>query len=75
MTPLPPGESASFAYRLALPTGTVPKNLRVRLLFRVASPYFLRALGHDQAPGEKPRLDELVGSLVVTEMAKATVEL
>jgi hypothetical protein len=72
--PLAPGESASFVYRLPIPAGGVPKRVEVRLLFRVASPYFLRALARDQPPAEKPRLDELVSALVVTEMAKAAVD-
>ena len=75
VAPLAPGESASFPYRFALPSGAVPKRLTLRLLFRVASPYFLRALGRDQPPGEKPRLEELVSALVVTEMGKVTLDL
>ncbi|HTQ04478.1 MAG TPA: multiheme c-type cytochrome [Polyangiaceae bacterium] len=75
VAPLPPGESTSFPYRFELTKGEIPKRVTVRLLFRVASPYFLRALGRDQPPGETPRLDALVGALIVTEMARATVEL
>jgi len=73
--PLAPGESATFPYRLAVPDGSVPARLTVRLLFRVASPYFLRALGRDQPPNETPRLESLVNELVVTEMAKVSAEL
>jgi hypothetical protein len=47
----------------------------VRLLFRVASPYFLRALGREQPPNETPRLEALIPELVVTEMGKVSVEL
>ena len=73
--PLAPGESATFPYRFAVPEGSTPARLTVRLLFRVASPYFLRALGRDQPPSEAPRLESLVNELVVTEMAKVTASL
>jgi hypothetical protein len=73
--PLAPGESATFPYRIALPAGSTPAHLTVRMLFRVASPYFLRALGRDQPPNETPRLESLVNELVVTEMAKVSAEL
>jgi len=73
--PLPPGETATFPYRLAVPAGGTPAHLEVRLLFRVASPYFLRALGREQPPGEKPRLETLIGELVVTEMGKIALDL
>jgi hypothetical protein len=53
----------------------VPKRLEVRLLFRVAAPYFLRALGQGQGPGEKVRLATLPAALEVTEMAKVTLPL
>ncbi len=46
-----------------------------RLLFRVASPYFLRALGKDQPPAERPRVEPLVSELEITEMAKVTLDL
>ena len=52
-----------------------PARLQVRLLFRVASPYFLRALGREQPPGEKPRLEALIPELVVTEMGKVDLDL
>jgi hypothetical protein len=73
--PLAPGESATFPYRFVLPAGSVPARLAVRMLFRVASPYFLRALGRDQPPNETPRLESLVNELVVTEMAKVSADL
>jgi hypothetical protein len=71
-TPLTPGETGTYPYSLAVPTGAVPKRLEVRLLFRVAAPYFLRALGQGQAPGEKVRLATLPAALEVTEMARVT---
>ena len=67
-----PGEAGSYPYALALPAGAVPKRLEVRLLFRVAAPYFLRALGNGQAPGEKVRLATLPPALEVSEMARLT---
>jgi len=70
--PLTPGETGSYPYVLAVPAGSVVKTVDVRLLFRVAAPYFLRALGSGQAKGERVRLAELTGALEVTEMAKAT---
>jgi hypothetical protein len=73
--PLAPGESATFPYRLALPEGRTPAHLEIRLLFRIASPYFLRALGREQPPAEKPRLEALIPELVVTEMSKVTHDL
>jgi hypothetical protein len=73
--PLAPGESATFPYRFALPAGSAPAHVAVRMLFRVASPYFLRALGRDQPPNETPRLESLVNELVVTEMAKVSADL
>jgi len=73
--PLAPGESATFPYRLAVPAGRTPTHLEVRLLFRVASPYFLRALGRGQPPNEKPRLESLIPELVVTEMSKVALDL
>jgi hypothetical protein len=45
------------------------------LVFRVAAPYFLRALGQAQGPGEKVRLATLPAALEVTEMAKVTLPL
>jgi hypothetical protein len=74
-TPLVPGETATYPYTLAIPAGSVPKRLEVRLLFRVAAPYFLRALGQGQAPDEKVRLSTLPSALEVTEMARVTLGL
>jgi hypothetical protein len=74
-TVLVPGETGSYAYRLTLPPGAAQKTLEVRLLFRVAAPYFLRALGAGQDPSERVRLPDLVGALEVTEMARLTVPL
>ena len=45
--PLVPGESASFPYTFTFAPDAVPERLRVRLLMRVAPPYFLRALAQD----------------------------
>jgi hypothetical protein len=74
-TPLVPGETGTYPYALALPAGAVPRRLEVRLLFRVAAPYFLRALGQGQGPGEKVRLADLPSALEVTEMARLTAPL
>jgi hypothetical protein len=74
-TPLAPGETATYPYALAVPAGSVPRRLEVRLLFRVAAPYFLRALGQGQAPGEKVRLGTLPAELEVTEMARVALPL
>jgi hypothetical protein len=74
-TPLTPGETGTYPYVLAVPAGAAPRRLEVRLLFRVAAPYFLRALGQGQAPGERVRLATLPGALEVTEMAKVTLSL
>lgn len=68
--PLSPGETGTYPYALAVPPGSAPKRLEVRLLFRVAAPYFLRALGQGQAPAEKVRLVTLPAALEVTEMAR-----
>jgi hypothetical protein len=72
--PLVPGETATFPYVFAL-GGAQPKRLTARLLFRVASPYFLRALGKDQPPAELPRVEPLVSELEITEMGKVSVDL
>jgi hypothetical protein len=74
-TPLVPGETGTYPYALALPAGGVPRRLEVRLLFRVAAPYFLRALGHGQTPSERVRLATLPSALEVSEMARATSSL
>ena len=54
------GESHAFPYGFAFGAGTVPKRLRVRLMFRASPPYFLRALG----------LENLTSSLELSEMAR-----
>jgi hypothetical protein len=73
--PLAPGETGTYPYSFPLGPTANPKRLTARLLFRVASPYFLRALGKDQPPAEKPRVDVLVTELEVTEMATVTLDL
>jgi hypothetical protein len=73
--PLAPGETATFPYELPVTGGGGPAHLRVRLLFRVAPAYFLRALGREQPPAEEPRLEKLVSELSVTEMARADADL
>jgi hypothetical protein len=73
--PLVPGESASFPYAFTFSPDSTPAKLTVRLLMRVAPPYFLRALAKDQPENEKPRLDTLVGALEAMEMAKLEVDL
>jgi hypothetical protein len=57
------GESHDFPYRFALGAGITARSLRVRLLFRVSPPYFLRALG----------VQRLVDSLEVSEMARLEI--
>lgn len=73
--PLAPGETGTYPYALPLRPGTTPQRLELRLLFRVAAPYFLRALGQGQAPGETVRLETLPPALEVTEMARVTLAL
>ncbi|HEY3496368.1 MAG TPA: cytochrome c family protein [Polyangiaceae bacterium] len=73
--PLIPGETGTYPYAFPLAADAAPKRLTARLLFRVASPYFLRALGKDQPPAEKPRVEALVPELEITEMAKVSVDL
>jgi hypothetical protein len=73
--PLTPGETGTYPYALALGSNAAPKRVEVRLLFRVAAPYFLRALGQGQGPAEKVRLATLPAALEVTEMAKVVVPL
>ncbi|HMJ15068.1 MAG TPA: hypothetical protein VK524_26825, partial [Polyangiaceae bacterium] len=70
LSPLAPGETRAFAYRFAVNAGTLAGGrLKVRLLFRAVPPYMVRALGKAQAPAETPRLDSLVGNIVIHEMA------
>jgi hypothetical protein len=73
--PLAPGESATFPYSLPFSANALPKRLRVRLLFRVTPPYFLRALAKEQAPSEATRLETLIPALEITEMAQVTLDL
>jgi hypothetical protein len=73
--PLVPGESASFPYSFDFSPDETPARLKVRLLMRVAPPYFLRALASGQPPNEKPRVDAFVGELEAMEMAKIEVDL
>jgi hypothetical protein len=73
--PLVPGESASFSYAFTFSPDSTPTKLAVRLLMRVAPPYFLRALAKDQPENEKPRLDTLVEALEAIEMAKLEIDL
>jgi hypothetical protein len=73
--PLVPSESASFPYTFTFSPDETPTRLTVRLLMRVAPPYFLRALAAGQPPNEKPRVDAFVGELEAMEMAKVVVDL
>lgn len=73
--PLVPGETGTYPYVFPLGASDAPKRLTARLLFRVASPYFLRALGKDQPPAEKPRVEALVPALEILEMGQVVVEL
>jgi hypothetical protein len=73
--PLVPGESATFPYSFDFSSDETPARLSVRLLMRVAPPYFLRALASGQPPNEKPRVDAFVGELEAMEMAKVVVDL
>lgn len=73
--PLAPGETGTYPYDFDFPASATPKRLEARLLFRVAPPYFLRALAKDQPPNETPRLDTFVSALEVTEMAKIVIDL
>lgn len=73
--PLVPAESASFPYTFTFSAEETPARLTVRLLMRVAPPYFLRALASGQPPNEKPRVDAFVGELEAMEMAKVVVDL
>ena len=73
--PLVPGESASFPYTFTFAQEQTPARLTVRLLMRVAPPYFLRALAAGQPPNEKPRVDAFVNALEAMEMARVDVDL
>ena len=54
------GERHAFPYSFSFAAGTLPKSLRVRLMFRTSPPYFLRALG----------VERLVPGLELSEMAR-----
>jgi hypothetical protein len=73
--PLVPGESASFPYTFTLAPDATPARITVRLLMRVAPPYFLRALGAGQPANETPKVAPLVDALEAMEMAKVEVDL
>jgi hypothetical protein len=73
--PLAPGETGTYPYNFDIGASAVPKRVEARLLFRVAPPYFLRALAKDQPPSEIPKLDTFVSALEVTEMAKIVIDL
>ena len=73
--PLVPGETASFPYTFTFAPDAAPARVTVRLLMRVAPPYFLRALGAGQPPNEKPRVDGFVTALEAMEMAKVESDL
>jgi hypothetical protein len=73
--PLVPGESASFPYTFTFAPDAAPRRIIVRLLMRVAPPYFLRALGAGQPPNETPKVAPLVDALEAMEMAKIEADL
>jgi hypothetical protein len=73
--PLVPGESASFPYAFTFAPDATPARVSVRLLMRIAPPYFLRALAAGQPQGEKPRVDTFVNELEAMEMNKLEVTL
>jgi hypothetical protein len=73
--PLVPGETASYPYTFTFGPGAAPARLTVRLLMRVAPPYFLRALAAGQPPNEKPRVDTFVRELEAMEMNKVELGL
>jgi hypothetical protein len=50
------------------------REVRVRLLFRAIAPYFLRALGKNQAAGETP-VAPLVKNLRIDELGRASAQL
>jgi hypothetical protein len=68
---LKPGETRSFHYVVPLPARALGElALSARLLFRNNPPYFVRAMGEHQPPGEQPRLGPLVTRLMVVQMAQ-----
>ncbi|HEX2873755.1 MAG TPA: multiheme c-type cytochrome [Polyangiaceae bacterium] len=71
--PTPPlivGEQRAFPYAFDLRPGTSAERVRVRLLFRAAPPYFLRALAKTQTPADGPSLNGVVQNLEINEMAR-----
>jgi hypothetical protein len=73
--PLIAGEARSFPYVFDLPSGVSAQRLRVRLLFRVVPPYFLRALAKSQTPSDGPTLTGFLGNLEINEMARVETAL
>jgi len=71
--PTPPlivGEQRAFPYVFDLPATAGAEKVRVRLLFRAAPPYFLRALAKTQTPADGPSLNGVVQNLEINEMAR-----
>jgi hypothetical protein len=71
--PTPPlliGEQRSFPYSFELPSGSAPRRVVVRLLFRALPPYFMRALSQSQTSRDGPKLSAFVGNLEINEMAR-----
>jgi len=73
--PLDPGEARTlgYAFDLGARIGEA-REVQVRLLFRAFAPYFLRALGKNQAPNEVP-VAPMVKNLRVDTVASATARL
>ena len=71
MTPLEPNEVRVVDYSVALGTPVAPGTgrLAVRLMFRHLPPYFVRALGQAQPPGEA-NVGPMVERLLTTEMVR-----
>jgi hypothetical protein len=72
--PLETGETRSFPYAFELPEGARAARVVARLLFRAMPPYFLRALGATQQPGDGAPLGPLVANLELNEMARVEIE-
>lgn len=73
--PLIVGEQRAFPYAFDLPTGATAARLRVRLLFRIVPPYFLRALAQTQTAGDGASLNGVLPNLEINEMARLEVPL
>ncbi|HYP87589.1 MAG TPA: multiheme c-type cytochrome, partial [Polyangiaceae bacterium] len=71
--PLIVGEQRAFPYTFDLPPSA--ERLRVRMLFRAAPPYFLRALAKTQTPADGQNLNEVVPNLEINEMARTEIAL